>query len=172
MKQNKCVPKRVAALFILAVLMFLTACGGGLTKLEAPLGPDPQSVFIIERDYKAAWNALLRAIDDIPDAEIWAQTIEDGKITLRDAVVMVNNNCECGSLGKTPLSGTATRMTTIAVGKEGPQLTRVRVKCVYTMQFSWQNVYGRNVHEQIIECISSGRFETELHTRTIKFLAR
>ncbi|MBI9074612.1 MAG: hypothetical protein JEZ02_04300 [Desulfatibacillum sp.] len=124
----------------------------------------------MERDYKTTWNALIRALDQMPDADLWYKSIEEGKITLRDTEVPVYGNCLCGTVGDNDLRGLAVRATSIDVGKEAPQLTRIRIHCTYTLPFSWPNVYGRSSMQQDIECISTGRFEQGLFERASRFL--
>ncbi len=153
-------------------LLGAVACSSKPVRLIPPSGPSPQTVFIFERDLPTVWNALVRATDQMPQAEIWSKSLEEGKITLRDATVQVMGNCRCGHLGENTLTGTATRLTTISVDSEAPQLTRIRIQAAYHLPFAWQNVYGRTVNEQTIECISSGRFEQDLYERTLGYLAR
>ena len=124
----------------------------------------------MERDYKTTWNALIRALGQMPDADVWYKAIEEGKITLRDSEVPVYGNCQCGTVGDNPLRGLAVRATSIDVGQEAPQITRIRIRCSYTLPFSWPNIYGRSAMQQSIECVSTGRFEQDLFERTAKFL--
>lgn len=163
------------AIFFLAALFLLPliwGCAPPPVQMTGPSIAPPKTVFLIERDYKTVWNALARALEQMPEAEIWSSTIEEGKITLRDATVSMAAHCDCGSVGPNPLSGTVSRMTTISVGREAPQLTRIRIQCIYTTPFAWDNVYGGRSKARTLECVSTGAFEKDLFERTMQFLKK
>ncbi len=157
-------------LCLTGTLLAFAACSTTPTGYTPPMGFGPQAVFVVERDYKTTWNALVRAVEQMPHAEIWYKAVGEGKMTLRDTEIPVLDNCQCGTVGASDLRGIAERSTTIDVAQEAPQLTRIRIQCAYTLPFSWPNAYGRDSRQQRIDCLSSGRFEQDLYERTMEFL--
>ncbi|SHJ02191.1 hypothetical protein SAMN02745216_00934 [Desulfatibacillum alkenivorans DSM 16219] len=170
MKELSAITKCCVWIWSALIILAVSGCSSSPARYSPPAGPGPQTVFIAERDYQTTWNALMRALEQTTDAEIWYKANEEGKVTLRDAEVPVFRNCLCGTVGDAPLRGLVLRSVTIDLGREAPQLTRIRIQCSYKLPFSWPNVYGRSSMQQDIECISTGRFEQELFDRTARFL--
>jgi hypothetical protein len=122
----------------------------------------PEKGFTVMRDVDTTWNALLRALDSM------GQTVPPhkrnaGKVVLEPTTVRLEAYCDCGRLGKVPLTGKVRRDTLIRLRKKAPHETMVEIICSYSTKHKWKDIYGRVVRTEAIMCVSNGEFERRLH---------
>jgi hypothetical protein len=126
-------------------------------------------VFTIERDYRTTWNAVMRAVTDLPGHTIQSSRKKKGTIVVAPVTVMAEGYCDCGNIGEDRLTGPATRTTTIRLKQKSPPQTHMEISCKYSAVYTWKDVYGKVVRTSTIECASSGRFERELHRSVMRY---
>jgi hypothetical protein len=125
--------------------------------------------FTIERDYKTTWNAVIRAVTDLPGHAIQSSKKKKGTIVVAPVTVTTEGYCDCGNIGEDRLTGPATRATTIRLKQKSPPQTQMEISCKYSTVYTWKDVYGKVVRRSTIECASSGRFERELHRSVMRY---
>jgi hypothetical protein len=150
-------------LLLFISLSLCLACARKVTNLESPVTHVPQMTFTIERDYKTTWNAVIRAVTDLPGHAIQSSVKRKGTIVVAPVTVTTAGYCDCGSIGKDRLTGPATRTTTVRLKRKSPPQTQIEVSCKYSTVYTWKDVYGNVVRTSSIACASTGRFERELH---------
>jgi len=155
---------------LLISLSLCLACARKVTNLDSPVTHSPQMAFTIERDYKTTWNAMIRAVTDIPGHTIQSSLKKKGTIVVEPVTVVIEGYCDCGSIGEERLAGPATRITTIRLKQKSPPQTHVEISCKYSTVYTWKDIYGKVARTSHIECASSGRFERELHQSVMRYV--
>jgi hypothetical protein len=140
-------------------------------QLVSPQISMPDNAFVVMRDIDTAWNAFTRVLDGAEDREIQTADNREKRITLKPAPVVLEENCDCGALGDTPLTGTALRRTYVRLQKKAPQETVLKIVCKYSTTYGWKGLDGKAVRTENILCVSNGRFERELYQRVLGYLS-
>lgn len=168
--RNKSMSHTFSKIVLLLISLSLClACARKVTNLQSPVTHAPQMTFTIERDYKTTWNAVMRAVMDLPGHTIQSSVKRRGTIVVEPVTVMIEGYCDCGNIGDEGLTGPATRITTIRLKQKSPPQTHVEISCKYSTVYTWRDVYGKVVRTSTIECASSGRFERELYQSVIRY---
>lgn len=149
----------------------LGGCFRQPTRFVPPRIPEPDTDFIVVRDVTATWNALLRALEKDPVVQIASVDRSRRKITLKAGAVDLQTYCDCGHMGKIPLSGRAWRRGTITLSRRAPQETMVHVATRYTTTHDWKDADGHVVRTETIPCVSNGRLERRIYEQAMRFLA-
>jgi len=89
---------------------------------------------------------------------------------IEPVTVLIEDYCDCGKIGESPLTGPAKRETTIRLTSKGPQKTLVETSCKYTTTYTWKDIYGKAMRTEAIACASNGRFEQEVYRRLIRYI--
>ena len=156
-------------LLLFIALSFCLACARKVNNLQSPVTHIPHMIFTIERDYNTTWNAVMRAVTDLPGHAVQSSTKRKGTIVVAPVTVTTAGYCDCGSIGEDRLTGPATRTTTIRLKQKSPPQTQMEISCKYSIVYTWKDVYGNVVRTSNIACASTGRFERELHQSVMRY---
>ena len=140
-------------------------------QLVSPQIPSPNDAFVVMRDIDTTWNALARVLDGTAERKVQKENRRAKKITLKPALVGLEDNCDCGRLGDIPLTGTALRRTFVGLQKRAPQETVLKIVCEYSTILDWKGLDGNVVRTENIPCVSNGKFEREIHQRVLGYLS-
>jgi hypothetical protein len=140
-------------------------------QLVSPQISPPDNGFVVMRDIDTTWNALGRVLDGTEERKVQKENKRAKNITLKPALIVLEDNCDCGRLGDTPLTGTAMRRTYIRLQKRAPQETVLNIVCEYSTIHQWKGLDGKVVRTENIPCISNGRFEREIHQRVLGYMS-
>ncbi|NVL90308.1 MAG: hypothetical protein HWN69_04835 [Desulfobacterales bacterium] len=155
---------------LLIPLCVCLACAQHLTRIVPPETHPPHMTFTVLRDYNTTWNAMVHTVTGLPGHTIRSSQKKTGTIVVEPVTVVIKDYCDCGKIGETPLKGLAKRRTKIKLKPKAPQKTVVEISCKYTTTYTWKNIYGKSVRNEIIKCTSNGRFEQGLYQRLIRYL--
>jgi len=126
---------------------------------------------VVVRDYHTTWNALLRAIDDMKGEHVKSSHKEAGTLVLAPVTVTMAAYCDCGSLGRAPLTGRVRRQCVIKVKASAPQETFLDISCTYKTVYHWKDRHGKVMRRETIPCVSNGAFEKALTGRLTRYLS-
>ena len=164
--------KNIFSIFGLIFLCVLSGCGRPqTTQFVSPRTPLPATKFVVTRSVGTTWNAILRALDAHQNVRIASKNSAKRKVILGPTDVVLLTYCDCGRLGKVPLSGRAFREGSVTLRPTAPQETVVHIRIRYWTKYKWKNAQGRLVRTETIPCVSNGRFEKELYKRIRSYLA-
>jgi len=155
---------------LLTSLCVCLACAQQLTRIVPPDTHPPRITFTILRNYNTTWNAMIHTVAGLPNHTIRSSQKKTGTIVVEPVTVMIEDYCDCGRIGETPLKGPAKRRTKIKLKAKAPQKTLVEISCKYTTIYTWKNIYGKSVRDEIVKCTSNGRFEQELYRRLVHYI--
>jgi len=156
--------------FTLYLITIYLGCTYPAIQLFPPEIDLPETSYPVLSNYNTTWHALKRAILKEHIHKIRYANMKRGIIVLKEETVPIQNNCDCGRIGNTPLTGSVRRKITIRLKRKAPQLTVVKIECTYTTTYTWKDIYNQNVRIQTIPCISLGNFESNLYQNLMKYL--